>query len=571
MDDDNDCISIENLAEEVSCSNCLQCGPKEITRKAQAAINSAKFSLRLSLSPKYLEYEGLWASCKEDSTQFKEDLRYLFALLGRGNLKPNITECISLDEIAGVQERIEIQGKMGTVICLPFALSEKKSYRSIDQESPRSGIPKMPSMKTQSMNLHHQRRERQDNFANNYAVDSGYLKESHINDSLSDFHRMHDHGKFSNIIQKKQTSLSSDLMRYSSSTSESEKICSDSKEDFLHHLSLLVSSNDQDDMSDGYSVESATNYPSIERSALPAKDPLRKSKRYQAYHQYHRHKLAKVIQPKSPRNAESTSTFFETMKSDELVSLEHGCSEKVDELDSKSSADTSSPTARKLRRESRKKQFGGIDLTPYENETMMQLIEDEELESQGLERVEFIKSEVMGEVTDDRNEMLQSNEFEEIASEPATRELDNKSPYSPRGERPEPTPFDDKDSSQMKQALESLSKYTGNKVFVKGRQSSVDCPPSPRGIPTKPSTSRSRSSSRSQLSIGIPLLNESREEENSKRDECSRSSSFQSLKSKWDSSDNQASPRILLAKTEIEHAASSVQSLRSKWEQKAVQ
>jgi hypothetical protein len=335
VDDGNDLISMENLAEEVSCSNCLQCSPKEISRKAQAAINSAKFSLRLSLSPKYLEYEGLWASCKEDSTQFKEDLRYLFALLGRGNLKPNITECISLDEIAGVQERIEIQGKMGTVICLPFALSEKKSYRSIDQESPRSGTSSsgrraqqesprsQESHRSGTPEMTYHQRERQerqvDNFANNYAIDSGYVKETHINDSLSDFHRMrdhdHDHDKSTtNVIQEEkysnESSLPSDLMRYSSSPTPER----DNKEDFLHHISLLVSSNDQDDMSDGYSVESATNK-CIETSVPTTKDPLRKSKRYQAYHQYHRHKLAEVIQPKSPRNIESTSTFFETRRS----------------------------------------------------------------------------------------------------------------------------------------------------------------------------------------------------------------------------------------------------------------
>jgi hypothetical protein len=420
-----------------------------------------------------------------------------------------------------------------------------------------------------------ERQERQvDHFANNYAIDSGYVKETHINDSLSDFHRMrdHDHDKSTNVIQEEkhsnESSLPSDLMRYSSSPTPER----DNKEDFLHRISLLVSSNDQDDMSDGYSVESAPNNQSIETSVPTARDPLRKSKRYQAYHQYHRHKLAEVIQPKSPRNIASTSTFFETRKNDELVPSEHGCSEKVDELGTKSFVDPSSPTARKLRRESRQKHFGSIDLALGDKETMMQLIEDE--------NVEFNKSEVMGEVIDDNNEpMLQSNEIEENESKPsllnnvpATMELDNKSPHSHRGERPEPTPFDDKETSQMKQALESLSKYTGNKVFIKGRQSYFDRPPSPRGIPTKPSTSRSRSSSRSQSSIGVPSQNESREEENSTRDECSRSSSFQSLKSKWGlSSDNQASPRILLAKTEIEHAATSVQSLRSKWEQKAVQ
>jgi hypothetical protein len=391
--------------------------------------------------------------------------------------------------------------------------------------------------------------------------------------------RDHDHDKStSNVIQEEkysnESSLPSDLMRYSSSPTPER----DTKEDFLHHISLLVSSNDQDDMSDGYSVESAPNNQSIETSVPTARDPLRKSKRYQAYHQYHRHKLAEVIQTKSPRNIEnkkdeSTSTFFEARKNDELVPSVHGCSEKVDELGSKSSVDTSSPTARKLRRESRKNHFGSIDLAAGDNQTtIMQLIEDE--------NVDLSKSEVMGEVTDDSNEpMLQSNEIEENASKPSilnnvpsTMELDNKSPHSPRGERPQPTPFDDKETSQMKQALESLSKYTGNKVFIKGRQSTFDCPPSPRSIPTKPSMSCSRSSSRSQSSIGVPLQNESREEENSTRDECSRSSSFQSLKSKWGvSSDNQASPRILLAKTEIEHAASSVQLLRSKWEQKAVQ
>jgi hypothetical protein len=172
----------------------------------------------------------------------------------------------------------------------------------------------------------------------------------------------------------------------------------------------------------------------------------------------------------------------------------------------------------------------------------------------------------MGEITDDCSvPMLQSNEINDNESysglgqvkpslsskEPDTRDLDNNSMRS-RGERLEPTLFD-KESSQMKQALESLSRY--NKVFVKGRQSSVDYPPI--GIPTKPSTPRSWSRSTSQSSIAGPPQNESREEDNSARDECSHASSFQPLKSKWDSSDNQTSLQnsIFLAKTETEHAA----------------
>ena len=47
----------------------------------------------------------------------------------------------------------------------------------------------------------------------------------------------------------------------------------------------------------------------------------------------------------------------------------------------------------------------------------------------------------------------------------------------------------------------------------------------------------------------------------------------QSLKSKWDSSDNQTSLQssVFLAKTETEHAALSFQSFHIRWEQRAIQ
>ena len=112
-------------ADDVNCDGLHF---HELAKKAKTLINSAKFSLRLACSPKYIVYEGVWPSCKSNKSQSKEDLRYLFPILGHGSLKPNITECIKSEDVAGVQDRIELLGKKGTVVCLPTALYKKKTY-----------------------------------------------------------------------------------------------------------------------------------------------------------------------------------------------------------------------------------------------------------------------------------------------------------------------------------------------------------------------------------------------------------------------------------------------------------
>ena len=109
--DDMDDLTLVEMAD----NGCLDgCAFDELTNKAKAAVNSAKFSLRLTCSPNYIVYEGVWPSCKENPNQFKEDLRYLFTLLGQGRLKPNVDECINLEEVSEVQDRIELLGKKGT-------------------------------------------------------------------------------------------------------------------------------------------------------------------------------------------------------------------------------------------------------------------------------------------------------------------------------------------------------------------------------------------------------------------------------------------------------------------------
>ena len=159
---------------------------EELAKKAKNAMNTAKFSLRLACSPKYIVYEGVWSSCKEDPNQFKEDLRYLFTLLERGSLKPNIARCIDLEEVSEVQDTIELLGKQGTIVCLPTALYEKKACHVVP---PEISLKKDETGFLVLRDAH--AAFGAENIADfDYAVDAGYGTAAQHGDTLSDFHRM---------------------------------------------------------------------------------------------------------------------------------------------------------------------------------------------------------------------------------------------------------------------------------------------------------------------------------------------------------------------------------------------
>jgi len=173
------------IADDVSCDGRHL---TDLAKKARAALSSAKFSLRLACSPKYMCYEGVWPSCKESPSQFKEDLRYLFTLLGQGGLKPDVDECINLEEVAEAQDRIELLGKRGTIVCLPKSatpLYDKKAQHVISPvSSPRrdqQGFPVESEFNTPPYN---------DDPVHTYASDAGYIRGAQACDTLSDFHCM---------------------------------------------------------------------------------------------------------------------------------------------------------------------------------------------------------------------------------------------------------------------------------------------------------------------------------------------------------------------------------------------
>jgi len=236
--DDMDDLTLVEMAD----NGCLDgCAFDELTNKAKAAVNSAKFSLRLTCSPNYIVYEGVWPSCKENPNQFKEDLRYLFTLLGQGRLKPNVDECINLEEVSEVQDRIELLGKKGTIVCLPTALYEKKAHHVVSSppNSPRRGETGFPGVVNDIVY-----NDNENDHKDSYASDAGYVTKA-PSDTLSDFHSMR-----TRTHTRKPSSLTSDtsellpaLPEASPYTQRADNLNRPTINDFMQDTSIIVANH----------------------------------------------------------------------------------------------------------------------------------------------------------------------------------------------------------------------------------------------------------------------------------------------------------------------------------------
>ncbi|KAL3779644.1 hypothetical protein HJC23_011443 [Cyclotella cryptica] len=112
--------------ENVGCDGGLHLG--DLAEKARFAFEEAKFHLRLACCSQFLTYDGAWASSKEDPSLWKEDLRFLLALLSEGNLRPRAHERICLENVAETQDRIELYGKGHSIVCLPFKTATETAF-----------------------------------------------------------------------------------------------------------------------------------------------------------------------------------------------------------------------------------------------------------------------------------------------------------------------------------------------------------------------------------------------------------------------------------------------------------
>ena len=145
-----------------------------LKEKAKEAYEGAKFGVRLSCSPNFAVFDGLWSSFKNNGAAFRQDLRFLFDLLGQNLLRPQVQECIEIEDIEAVQDRVEVAGKDGTIVCLPTALYEKKSKQVAEKH-----IPSNSNWPTTI--------QTQDHFSD-YAALSGYVQPASPMEVLDDFH-----------------------------------------------------------------------------------------------------------------------------------------------------------------------------------------------------------------------------------------------------------------------------------------------------------------------------------------------------------------------------------------------
>ncbi|KAK1732311.1 zinc-binding dehydrogenase [Skeletonema marinoi] len=158
----------------------------DLANKAKGAFVSAKFNCQLTCSQQFSTYDGIWASAKEDQILFKKDLRFLLTLLSEGKLSPQVEERVCLEDVPGVQDRIELEGKQGTIVCLPTTLFEKKArvvgaLKSKNRSSQTSAEQSHSRRNSDTSST--SRPNNQD--ITSYAADSGYIRPNY--DTLSDF------------------------------------------------------------------------------------------------------------------------------------------------------------------------------------------------------------------------------------------------------------------------------------------------------------------------------------------------------------------------------------------------
>lgn len=188
---------------------------QDLAEKARNACERAKFHLRLACSPNFLTYEGVWASSKQDPNLWKEDLRFLLALLSDGTLSPRVYERICLEDVAEIQDRIELYGKdHASIVCLPFKTATETAF-AVDRSKNTGALSTLPEhslmikersasggreelkcstatcltarwSESENNGIDFDRGVANEYEVDDFAIDSGYAKRSPV-DTLADF------------------------------------------------------------------------------------------------------------------------------------------------------------------------------------------------------------------------------------------------------------------------------------------------------------------------------------------------------------------------------------------------
>ncbi len=172
-------------------------------------------------------------------------------------MKPHVEECVSPEDIPSVQNRIELEGKWGTVVCLPAPLYEKKAV-NVNVVSPFNSPEAENARRFSASKWNEDVGDGIVMDADRYAADSGYIvspykqpsidvaaADENCND-LSDFRSMNIAGDEPSPFRPRLLlSNSSDSLKieptqsFSTSTFESVSSVSVKAHEFLRDYKLL--------------------------------------------------------------------------------------------------------------------------------------------------------------------------------------------------------------------------------------------------------------------------------------------------------------------------------------------
>jgi NADPH:quinone reductase-like Zn-dependent oxidoreductase len=147
MEEPGNCgISETEMLDNGNADNAY--GLIDSVEKARAAHELKALNLRLNSCSQFVTYNGVLANIADDALAWKEDVRFLINLLSDGLLKPRVHQHIyRIHDVLKVQDRIERDGKKGSIVCLPSKKQPKITLRR--NASIASAILGDCSMKTQ--------------------------------------------------------------------------------------------------------------------------------------------------------------------------------------------------------------------------------------------------------------------------------------------------------------------------------------------------------------------------------------------------------------------------------------
>eukprot|EP00550_Attheya_septentrionalis_P009207 CAMPEP_0198287494 /NCGR_PEP_ID=MMETSP1449-20131203/6283_1 /TAXON_ID=420275 /ORGANISM="Attheya septentrionalis, Strain CCMP2084" /LENGTH=561 /DNA_ID=CAMNT_0043985453 /DNA_START=137 /DNA_END=1822 /DNA_ORIENTATION=- len=115
------CIGMTSIINSRSAAEDTICGVSGVAGSMLMASFKASYLLKNTF------HYDLWKQAQEKPAAYRRDLQYMFQLLLKDRIQPNIWDCVGLNDVAHCHEMIEKGKAGGALICIPW----KKHQRTV--------------------------------------------------------------------------------------------------------------------------------------------------------------------------------------------------------------------------------------------------------------------------------------------------------------------------------------------------------------------------------------------------------------------------------------------------------